>query len=411
MKNYPNNGHITTLFITCVWVNNIILIGLLIGLSYYKMKKLMFQEIEKVYENQDKVFVYEKMLDYPDTSKIFVKKALFLHMDEKNPLTEEEFKEKIKEHVKKDPKIVRASEDIFWNLKQSFEYELIFSIVNLVIMAVAIQVIHIRDFSKYHYFIIMIALCCLSLFDFFNNLFFFDVTFYDRMWKTLFDTILNVAIILLSLMLLLTNLEASSIVKMWAFLCLAKQFRFFLLIFKFNRQEMRSHVIYPFTRYALDVFGLVMVLYIIFGSITLNLYGGNIHSYTMDNYNTILKRDHEYHYLNFNTIINSWVTLFVVMMNNNWAILANLSVIADIQKKQIMKFTFIIFKFLVNYIFINSLIAFTIQIFSEYDQNKVDKRIIELKKLAGKEDKENDVQDADHSDVFEEGESDNEQKK
>ena len=38
IKNYPKNKLITRFFMTFVWINNVILMGLLIGLSYYKMK-------------------------------------------------------------------------------------------------------------------------------------------------------------------------------------------------------------------------------------------------------------------------------------------------------------------------------------------------------------------------------------
>ena len=41
IKNYPSNSFITMLFMAIIWINNIIMVGLLIGLSYYKMKQSM----------------------------------------------------------------------------------------------------------------------------------------------------------------------------------------------------------------------------------------------------------------------------------------------------------------------------------------------------------------------------------
>ena len=405
MKNYPENTHITTLFITLVWVNNMIVIGLLIGMSYYKMKKIMFEEIQDIYKNEDKSFLFERMLDRPEIGKDFIKAIFVLYMRDRS-ISEESLKKRLDTHSKENPEITKASEDIFWGLKQSYEYELVFSILNLAILGLAIQVIQIRDFSKYHYFIIVIALCCLSLFDFLNNVFFFDLNCYDRIYKTVVDTILNFLIIGISLVIIMSDLDTNNMAKVWAFLCLAKQFRLFLLIFKFDRQKVKSHIIYPFARYIYDVTGLVIVLFIIFGSLTLNVHGGNVHNHTMDIYNKAMKTDYEYHYLNFNTMLNSMTTLFVVTLNNNWTIIANLSVIADSQKKRMMKFIFVFFKFLVNYIFINSLIAFTIQIFSEFEKRQKDNLIQKLAMLRPAPKNQEELKDEDYSDLFEEEDSD-----
>lgn len=407
MRNYPENAHITTLFIGLVWVNNVILVGLLIGLSYYKMKKLMFEEIERALQHPDKAFVFEQLIDKPNAPQQFVKAVLVLYLKDRS-IPADDLHRRIHAQTREVPDITRASEDIFWTLRQSFEYELVFSVVNLAIVAIAMQVIHIRDFSKYHYFIIVVGLCCLSLFDFFNNVFFFDLSFFDRLWKTIFDTALNVLIITISLLIILSDLHTTAMVKVWAFLCLAKQFRLFLLLFKFNRQRIRSHVIYPYGRYLYDISGLIVVIFIVFGTLVLNLYGGNIHSFTMNQYNKELKTDFEYDRLNFNTLLNSFTTLFVVVLNNNWPAIANLAVIADASKKQIMKFTFVLFKFLVNYILINSLIAFTIQIFSEFEQRQKGLLVEKLQLLRPAVKEEAAPIDEDYSDVFDDEASEEE---
>lgn len=407
MKNYPENAQITTFFVTLIWFNNIILIGLLIGLSYYKMKRLMHREVEHAYEVPAKAFVFEQMIEKPNANQELVKAILLLHLNDKS-VSQDEIKRRINAQSQEIPEITRASEDIFWKLRQSFEYELIFSIINLIIVIIALQVIHARDFSKYHHFIIVIGLCCLSLFDFLNNIFFFDMTLIDKLWKTIFDTILNFLIIGCCLFVVLSDYHTAGIVKVWAFLCLAKQFRFFLLLFKFNRQRMRSHIIYPYGRYLYDVTGLIIVLFIIFGTLVLNLFGGNVHTFTSILYNEQLKTEYEYEYLNFNSLINSLISLFVVVLNNNWPILANMGVIGDIQKKQIMKFVFIVFKLLINYILINSLIAFTIQIFSEFEERQ---KGILLSKLDAVRPVAKDAPepiDEDYSDVFDEEESEDE---
>lgn len=38
IKRYPENSKMTMSFMTIIWINNLLVIGFLIGLSYYKMK-------------------------------------------------------------------------------------------------------------------------------------------------------------------------------------------------------------------------------------------------------------------------------------------------------------------------------------------------------------------------------------
>jgi hypothetical protein len=63
-----------------IWLNNLLVVGFLIGISYYKMKISMKYEIEKVNEDPNKKAVFNKLQEYPDTDKTFIKKLLVLHM-------------------------------------------------------------------------------------------------------------------------------------------------------------------------------------------------------------------------------------------------------------------------------------------------------------------------------------------
>ena len=163
-------------------------------------------------------------------------------------------------------------------------------------------------------------------------------------------------------------------------------------------------MLYPLFRYAYDVFAQVVVLFIVFASIGVNLFGGNINSYAMDLYNDALGTDAEYEVFNFNTFTNSAITLFIVMLNNNWPALANLSVITNNQYKRQMKFMFVFFKFTVNYIFVNSLIAFMIQIFNDFDKRQKKSATLRLSKVSANfENAEHlEVKDEDLSDIFDE---------
>jgi hypothetical protein len=381
IKFYPANSLITTSFITLVWVNNILLIGLLIGLTYYKMKIEMFDQIKEVQKVHVKNFVYERLTDYPNIKSVLIKRILNIYIENQH-IDFIDIKKSIDEQLKYERKVTKASEEIFHNLKQSFEYELAFAIVNLIIVCLALYFISMKDFSKYQYFLIVIFLCCLSLLDAFNHLFFYDINDYDSMWKTIFDTVINIVVIGLSIALSLQKEPSSALIKLWAFLCLTKMFRVFLIYFKFDRHKLRRHILYPFFRQLYEISFQVFILFLVFASLGVNIFGGNINSYSLSIYNEAMGTDYEYETMNFNTILNSLTTFFIVMLNNNWPIIANISVISNSDNKRLMKFMFILFKFLINYIFINSLIAFIIQIFNEYENRqkiRMTQRLSELK--------------------------------
>lgn len=61
MKRHPENGLLTYSFIFIIWMNNLVIIGLLIGLSYYKIKIESGKEIKKVLEDSIKKEVFAKL--------------------------------------------------------------------------------------------------------------------------------------------------------------------------------------------------------------------------------------------------------------------------------------------------------------------------------------------------------------
>ena len=54
IKRYPANSQLTFAFMILIWLNNLLVLGFLIGISYYKMKIAMSKEIEKVYQDENK---------------------------------------------------------------------------------------------------------------------------------------------------------------------------------------------------------------------------------------------------------------------------------------------------------------------------------------------------------------------
>ncbi len=65
IKDYPQNRALNSSFMMFIWINNIMITGLIIGLTYYKMKIQMSKEIEKCYRNEHKQKVFELLTEYP----------------------------------------------------------------------------------------------------------------------------------------------------------------------------------------------------------------------------------------------------------------------------------------------------------------------------------------------------------
>lgn len=78
MKRFPENGKLTYAFMFLIWLNNLLVIGFLIGLSYYKMKISMTNRIREVYANEHKKKVFEKFLEHPEANRRLIKKVLKL---------------------------------------------------------------------------------------------------------------------------------------------------------------------------------------------------------------------------------------------------------------------------------------------------------------------------------------------
>ena len=135
---------------------------------------------------------------------------------------------------------------------------------------------------------------------------------------------------------------------------------------------MKSQVIYPAFKFIYDLTLQILIVFLIFASIGLNFFGGSINSFSLDLYNEDMNLDLNYEYLNFNTFINSLVFLFVVITNNDWPVLANICIAdsGNTGNRRLLRFVFIFFKFFINYLLLNSILAFLMEILYVYQKKK-----------------------------------------
>lgn len=384
MKDFSNHKYITPIFISIIFINNLLLIALLIGLSYYKMKLAMAKEISNVSKDPVLFSVFKQLIPHPDVSKPFIKKVIIMQKQNKTPQIIEI--DKILEEEEEEGFVkTRASEHIFSVLKSLKSYEIIYAFIDACLVLFALYVISTKAFDRYHYFLFSVLLSAIIVLDFLHHAFFYNIWDFDKTWKTIVDSSLSVVISIFAFTIIANKGESVVLVKFWAFFCICKSFRIFMIYFRFDRSNIRTTIIYPFMRYIYDVVTQQILLFFIFSSLGFNVFGGNINSKTVEIYNQEMGTEYEFTGINLNTFLNSLVFFFVVTINNDWPVIANLSVIAHSDNRRLMKFMFVIFKLYVNYILLNSLIAFIIEILYNYTNVK-EKKEKEDKKEKKEED-------------------------
>lgn len=367
---YPNNICLSTLLFSLIYINNILLLSLIIGITYYKMKLMMADNIDRVCKNNVKKRVFEKLVDYPNAPKKYIKQliALYIAGKMKNYFSMEQL---IDSQYQKTLKANTASQYIFDMLKRMKSYELFYSIVDGIIAMFAMYVIYVKTFDRYQHFLYMILLCGISSMDFLHHCAFAYIENYRRTWKTVTSFALNIIIASLSVALLINETKTTLLIKIWGFMCIAKLFRFSVFYFRFDRKKLKKHILYPFMRQMGDLSRQMFVVIIIFSMIGLIMVGGSINDYTVDVYNKEMKVDYNYGNVNFNSFLNSLVSFYAITLNDSWATVANLAIVDKDHYRKQMRIIFMAFKVIVNFIIINSLIAFVIEIFHQYQKQAV----------------------------------------
>jgi hypothetical protein len=115
----------------------------------------------------------------------------------------------------------------------------------------------------------------------------------------------------------------------------------------------------PFLR---DLLGMAVCIFLIFGQIGINNYGGMISSKTPSLYltKTGMELSKDYHKVNFNDFPNSIVSLYGVFLKSNWLEIANMYLISSTNNN--MRFYFVSFQLLLNLLILNVIIGFIVEV-------------------------------------------------
>lgn len=58
----------------------------------------------------------------------------------------------------------------------------------------------------------------------------------------------------------------------------------------------------------------------------------------------------------------------IILFNDEWTIITNMAVVTNMESRFTMRFFLVFFKMLMNYLLLNSLITFVIEVFIEYEE-------------------------------------------
>lgn len=124
-----------------------------------------------------------------------------------------------------------------------------------------------------------------------------------------------------------------------------------------------------------NLFGMLVCLFLVFGQIGINSYGGIVNSNTPTTYlkatGSPLPKD--YHKINFNDFPNSMVTLFNIFMRNSWTQIMNMYLVNTTTTS--FRYYFIIFQIIANILISNLIIGFIVEVILMHLNKKYTKYI------------------------------------
>lgn len=358
------------LLLAAVALHNVLALALLVGLAYLKLKQALAHEVAALLRDPRRVLVFRKLRDFPHVSTPLLRRLLLLHAATRDPARVDvgPALRDTAAAAAADPARAptRASQYIFGVLKGLKSYELLYALVDLVLVCFSLFVVHARAPHRYHYFLFSVLLASVSVLDFLHHSFFHDIWNVDRTWKTLLDTLLSALVIVLAFVVVSDAGATPALLKCWALACALKGFRAFVLAFRFDRAGMRANVLRPLLSYFAEVLLQLALLFFVAAALGASLLGGRINSFTVDGYNRQTGAALQPGPLNLNSLPNALLFFFGVLLGHDWPALANVAVFdrrgAVGTSAVVARFLFAAFVLYARFILLNSLIAFVVEI-------------------------------------------------
>lgn len=157
----------------------------------------------------------------------------------------------------------------------------------------------------------------------------------------------------------------------------------------------------PFLR---DLFGMVICIFLIFGQIGIDNYGGLINSNTPSIYKdkTGKPLPKDYHKINFNDFPNSIVSLYGVFIKNRWLDITNMYLASSLDGANNFRFYFIAFQLILNLMILNLVIGFVVEVILSHLNKKYGRYIKIDEAILNAKAADEDEEDSSDDDVAEE---------
>lgn len=172
-------------------------------------------------------------------------------------------------------------------------------------------------------------------------------------------------------------------VKLWGIACLMKFGRMVAVLSRIKQIGLTLEVFYNVLPFLSNLFGMTMIIFFVFATVGINIFGGNITNHTPAFYQQKVGSPlpDGYQYLNFNDFPNAILTLYVNVINNNWMFVTNMLILSEDDSKVQQKWFFVFFQLIVNYFIMSILVGFVIDnIMVSFDLNKTEE---EKRKIIG----------------------------
>jgi len=127
-----------------------------------------------------------------------------------------------------------------------------------------------------------------------------------------------------------------------------------------------------------ELMGMMFNLFLIFGQLGMNMFGGNINSKTPKEYKEKVGRTLPlgYETLNFNDFPNACVFLWTIFTNNNWLELSYMALLElPDEYDEYTKYFFVAFTLLTSFFILNVIIGFIVEVILSYLNQKYNKNI------------------------------------
>lgn len=121
-------------------------------------------------------------------------------------------------------------------------------------------------------------------------------------------------------------------------------------------------ITYHLVPFLFNLFGMVIIIFFMFATVGMSLFGGYTNSTTKPLYDNKLggSMTEGYWFVNFNDFPNTVNMLFVNVIGNNWIFFCLFSILSEDDSRTNLKWYFVLFQLITNLVLMNILIGFII---------------------------------------------------